>query len=250
MDRILLSAQPPSTFDLLRQAPLCAGLSADELAALAEQAHTRTVESGGFFFHQGEPATALYLLRTGHVQLAQLTPEGHQVVIRFIAPGDFFGGIAALGDSVYPASAEAIGDCEALAWPGTALAALLARSPQLALNFLHHLAGRVQELQDRLRELATERVEQRVARALLRLVNQTGRRVADGVLIDFPLSRQTLAEMTGTTLYSVSRILTRWDEAGIVESGRTRVLVRAPHRLVAIAEDLPPLPGRSARTDA
>ncbi len=237
-----MSAHPPSELDLLRRAALFANLPTADLATVVEQARPRTMARGGFFFHQGDPATTLYLLTEGHVRLTQITPEGHQVVVRFIAPSQIFGGIAILGDADYPAAAEAVDSCAALAWDGPALAALLEHSPRFAFNLVRHLAGRVQELQDRLRELATERVEQRVARALLRLVRQTGRRVEGGVLIDFALSRQDLAQMTGTTLYTVSRILSRWEEEGIVASGRTRVLVRVPHRLVALAEDLPPPP--------
>lgn len=237
-----MSAHPLSELDLLRQAALFSHLPAADLAAIAAQTHARPSARGGFYFHQGDPATALYLLTEGHVRLTQITPEGDQVVIRFVAPGQIFGEIAALGETVYIAAAEAVEPCSALVWDGPMFAARLEQSPRLAINLARHLAARVQELQDRLRELATERVEQRVARALLRLVRQTGRRVDGGVLIDFALSRQDLAQMTGTTLYSVSRILSRWEEAGIVESGRTRVLVRVPHQLVALAEDLSPPP--------
>jgi CRP-like cAMP-binding protein len=82
-------------------------------------------------------------------------------------------------------------------------------------------------------------VAQRVARTLLRLARQAGQREEEGVLIGLPLSRENLAEMTGTTLYTVSRILSGWEEQGLVEAGRERVLIRLPHALVAIAEDLP-----------
>jgi CRP-like cAMP-binding protein len=116
---------------------------------------------------------------------------------------------------------------------------LMERFSRLALNALEMLAGRMHELQDRYRELATERVERRVARALLRLVRQSGRRVPEGVLVDFPLSRQDLAEMTGTTLYTVSRIFSGWEAGGLIEAGRERVVIRRPHALVSIAEDLP-----------
>jgi CRP-like cAMP-binding protein len=95
-------------------------------------------------------------------------------------------------------------------------------------------------LVDRYQELVTERVEQRLARALLRLARQAGQRSEQGVLIGFPLSRENLADMTGTTLYTVSRILSSWEHQGLVEAGRERVLIRRPHALVAIAEDLPP----------
>ncbi len=96
----------------------------------------------------------------------------------------------------------------------------------------------VQEMHARFRELATERVERRVARALLRLASQAGRRLADGVLIDLPLSRQEIAEMTGTTLFTVSRLLSEWERRGMIDAGRERVVIRNPHELVLIAEDI------------
>jgi CRP-like cAMP-binding protein len=84
----------------------------------------------------------------------------------------------------------------------------------------------------------TERVERRVARALLRLVQEAGRRVDTGLEIDFPISRQDIAEMTGTTLFTVSRLLSAWEERGIVKSGRQHIVLTKPHALVAIAEDI------------
>jgi CRP-like cAMP-binding protein len=99
-------------------------------------------------------------------------------------------------------------------------------------------------MQGRYEELATQQVEQRLARTLLRLVQRAGRRVDAGVLVDVRLSRQELAEMTGTSLFTVSRVLTRWQEAGVIETRRQRVLVRHPHGLVSIAESLPPTNSR------
>ena len=99
------------------------------------------------------------------------------------------------------------------------------------------LAGRVKEFQDRYRELATERVERRVAHGLLRLSAQIGKQVEGGILIDLTLSRQDIAEMTGTTIFTVSRTLSKWEAQGIIESGRERVLVRKPDALRAIADE-------------
>ena len=87
--------------------------------------------------------------------------------------------------------------------------------------------------------MSTEQVERRVAHALLRLAKQAGRKVEQGVEIDFPISRQDIAEMTGTTLHTVSRILSAWEQQGLVESGRQRIVLRDPHRLFALAEQAP-----------
>jgi CRP-like cAMP-binding protein len=84
--------------------------------------------------------------------------------------------------------------------------------------------------------MSTEQVDRRVAHALLKLVGQSGRKTEDGLLIDFPLSRQDIAEMTGTTLHTVSRLLTAWEERGLVKSGRQKVTVVDRRRLLALAE--------------
>lgn len=225
-------------FRVLAQAALFRGLPDPELKTILEAAGRRRVEAGAFFFHQDDPAHALYVLTEGRVRLSQVTPDGQQVILRFINPGGLFGGIAALGETVYPAAAQAVDDSLALAWESQTITRLMERHPRLTYNALQLLGARVQELQDRLRELATERVERRLARTILRLVRQAGRKTADGILIDLPLSRQNLAEMSGTTLYTASRILSQWEKRGLVDTGRERVLLRFPHGLVAIAEDL------------
>jgi CRP-like cAMP-binding protein len=100
------------------------------------------------------------------------------------------------------------------------------------------VGGRLQEAHTRLREMATEEVERRVAHAVLRLVQQSGKKDEGGIRIDFPVSRQDIAEMTGTTLHTVSRILSAWESAGLVEGGRQKLLVRDPHGLLLIADGL------------
>ncbi|MDR5694649.1 MAG: Crp/Fnr family transcriptional regulator [Armatimonadota bacterium] len=229
---------PPHDLSIIQGIPLFSGLSLPELEEIVHRAQTRRFPKGEFLFHQGDPARFLYILLRGRVRLTQTTPEGQEVLLRFVRDGEMFGGIAALGDATYPVSAQAVDECTTLCWDGETMSRLMESFPRLAVNALHLLADRVQELQDRLREMATERVEQRIARALLRLLRQSGRKVEEGVLIDLPLSRQDLAEMAGTTIYTASRILARWEQRGLIESRRARILIRFPHGLVAIAEDL------------
>ncbi len=236
-----MGADPPAELvAALAQIHLFKGLEQSDLVKIAELCHERSISRDGFFFHQGEPATQIHVLHTGQVRVLQTTPDGNQVLLRFINPMDMFGGVAAFGQAEYPASAQAAQDSTAWVWDATRIRALMREIPQLALNALDHTAATIQQLQDRVRELQTERVGRRVARALLRLARQSGKRTEQGILIDHPLSRQDLAEMTGTNLYSVSRILSRWEKQGWVEAGRERVVLRIPHRLVILAEDLPP----------
>lgn len=232
----------------LRRVPFFRDLGEAELAQFTRAARHRRMERGGYFFHEGEPATMLYVLVEGRVRLNQVSAEGQQVLLRFVSVGEPFGWIGSLGGSQYPASAEAVDDCAALYWDTETMIGLMERHPRLTMAALRMLARQVQELQQRYRELATERVERRIARALLRLSAQTGRQVPGGILLDIRLSRQDLAEMTGTTLYTVSRILSRWEQEGLVKSRRERVLIRRPDGLVQVAEDTSPAPGDNGET--
>lgn len=222
------------------QSPIFHGLRPGDLDTVLQSAFHHWVERDAFFFHQGEPARTFYVLVKGEAKLTQVTPDGHQVLVRFAGPGEAFGVIAAVSDAVYTISVQVVENCLALAWDRETLARLMARYPRVASNALEAVARQYRYLLDRYQELMTERVEQRVARALLRLARQVGQKADKGVLIGLPLSREDLAEMTGTTLYTVSRILSRWEDQDLVETGRERVLIRQPHGLVAIAEDLPP----------
>jgi CRP/FNR family transcriptional regulator, nitrogen oxide reductase regulator len=224
--------------ELLRRVTFFANLSAPARQEIAAAALVRIADAGSTFFQEGDPAASFYVVDHGTVKLTQLTPEGHQVTLRLISRGDPFGGVAIYGGGAYPVTAEAVTQVTAFEWRGPAMADLLLRHPQLALNTLRFVAGRLHDLQVQYLQLATEKVERRIARALVRLVEQAGRRTEHGVLIDLPLSREDIAQMTGTTLYTVSRTVSRWEAEGILEAGRQRIVIVQPHALVSIADDL------------
>jgi CRP/FNR family transcriptional regulator, nitrogen oxide reductase regulator len=230
---------PADELDGLKNSGLFEGLDGEALQAVYAVRKEERHGPGEFFFFQGDPADAVYILAEGQVKLLQLTPDGQQVILRMIAPYTLFGVVGTVKNAAYPVTAEAIENCRAMRWTQTSLQELITRYPQIAQNAMQMMAGHVQEFQDRLREMATERVERRVARALLRLVRAAGKKTAEGIEIAMPLSRQDLAEMSGTTLFTTSRILSDWERRGLVKAGRERVIVIKPHGLVQIAEDLP-----------
>jgi CRP-like cAMP-binding protein len=234
----------PTTSEIshLRQLFIFAELTDADLLKILQAARSRRLDTGEFFFMQDDPAEAMYVLKSGRVKLLQITPDGQQVLLRMIGAWDLFAVVALIEKATYPVTAEAVENCEAFYWPKQTLLDLVRQIPGLAMNAMRLMAERLQEYQDRVRELSTERVERRLARAVIRLANQTGRAVQEGVLIDLPLSRQDLAEMTGTTLFTVSRILSQWEQQELVISGREKIIIRFPHGLVRIAEDLPPNP--------
>lgn len=221
---------------MLAGLPLFAGLDAAAREDVAAASHLVRLQASETLFEQDSPAAAFYVLITGRVKIAQVTAEGHQVVIRYIAAGQVFGAVPLFTRTGYPASASGVVDSIAARWDEPATHQLFDRHPRMLLNALTIVGERLQELQNRYRELATERVEQRVARAVLRLFGSGARTAAaQGA---FPISRQDIADMTGTTLHTVSRILSGWEHRGLVGGGRMRVVIRDPDALLAIADDL------------
>jgi CRP-like cAMP-binding protein len=136
----------------------------------------------------------------------------------------------------YPADAFAITDCTDLQWSAKTIKELMLAYPCIALNAINIIATRYQDAQHRLREVVHQSVERRIAHAVLRLVQYAGRRVGHHIEIEIPLLRQDMAELSGTSMFTVSRILNDWETKGIVDASRRRIVVRQMHALVAIAE--------------
>jgi CRP-like cAMP-binding protein len=221
---------------LIAGSPTFAGMSPEALDEVLAQAAPLRLPKGEAAFRQGERADRFFLLLHGRLRVTRLNPQGQQMVVRFIAPGDMFGVAMAIQVEAYPGTATAAVDSLALAWPNSVWSDLLTRHPGLAVNTMQSLGARLQDSQKRILDLSTQHVEQRIAGAVLQLAQQAGRKTEEGLLIDFPLSRQDLAEMIGTTLHTVSRTLSAWEEIGLVESGRQRVVVRDMAALQALAK--------------
>jgi len=247
-DRVKFNPMNDTRSEKIRQIPLFARLTENGLQAVEQAAHVQKVEEGNFVFYQDDAVERIYVLEEGRVMLTQLAPDGQQVILRVATPGMMIAAIGIVAGAVYPVTAQAAEDSRLLYWSQSEMLALIERFPVLALNAMRVLSGHVREFQDRYRELATERVERRLARTVIRLASQAGKKTDEGVLIDLQLTRQDLAEMTGTTLYTVSRIMSQWESQGLVQAGREKVLIRFPHGLVRIADDLPENPQKGQNT--
>ncbi len=218
----------------------------DDLNLILKNSISRSIEEGGFFFLQGDEAAYLYILTSGQIKLMQSNPNGQQVNLRTIYPWQMFGALGAVrtDGATYPASAQTLEDSTALAIPSLFLRSMLETRPYLSFDLMTLMTSYIQEMQARYRELATEKVEQRVANALIRLAGQSGiRRRPEAVEesdkeagIELSLSRQDVAEMTGTTLYTVSRLLSEWERKGVIQTGREKIVITNPHELVRIAD--------------
>lgn len=225
--------------ELIRQSSLFKEVDSKILAQVMELGVLRSVEEDGYFFMQGDPASHAYVLVNGRVKMIQITPNGQQITLRIMTPGQTYGGIALLNPQAgYPATAQAVENSTAMVWDTADLRSLAKLDSSISLNTMQLMHGYITELQERQKALVTERVEQRIARILLKLAAESGKKVDNGVLINMSLTRQDVAEMSGTTLFTVSRTLSEWERNGLLEIGRGRVIIREPHGLVRISDDL------------
>ena len=208
-----------------------------DIKDIAEIAITRSIEEGSYFFMQGDPADFFYVLASGKAKLTQTSADGQQVNLRTLYPGHLFGAVGAVDlGAVYPAEAQALVDCTAIAVPAVSFHRMLEKKPHLGFGMMRLMTGYIQEMQTRLREMVTEKAEQRIARVLIRLAGHSGTKVEEGVRIELEFSRAELAEMAGTTLFTVSRNLSQWEKQGWIKTGRERITITDPHRLLEFAE--------------
>jgi CRP-like cAMP-binding protein len=225
--------------ETVARARILAGIHPAEVHDILSRFHLRRFDRETRLVHEGDPADTYYLLVEGQVKILQTSAEGFEVILHILGPGDLVGALPNLTDGTYPASAVALSNVVAYAIASQAFDALLEEHTRLAVNLLRFAAERLRASHARLREMATERVERRIARTLGRLASQIGRRTPEGITLGTPLSRQDLAEMCGTTLFTVSRTLKQWERDGILRAGREQVTILDTHALVAIGEDLP-----------
>jgi CRP-like cAMP-binding protein len=220
---------------LLTNLPPFARLRRPEIREILDQAHPRRHDEGSAIFREGEAAERFFLLLDGYVRVSRTTASGDQVVLRHVPPGQLIGIAPALGRDTYPATVTAASEALTLSWPVRLWEPFSRRYEGFATETWATVGRRLQELHDHMAEMATKAVEQRVAAAVLRMVSQTGRRVEGGIEIAFPVTRANIAEMTGTTLHTVSRLLSAWEKDGIVESRRKHIVVTQPHKLMLLS---------------
>lgn len=222
----------------LRQVDVFQDASDADLQTILQNSVERSIEEGEFFFFQSDPAEYLYVLISGQVKLVQSNTSGKQVNMRTVQPWEMFAALGAVRkEATYPASAEALQDSTAIAIKSDFMGEMMQTRPYLAMALTRLMTSNIQEIQARYRELATERVEQRIAHTILRLASQRGQRIEDETtVVELAFSRQDLAEMSGTTLFTVSRTLSEWEKSGLIEAGRERIRIHNPHGLVKIAE--------------
>jgi CRP-like cAMP-binding protein len=201
-----------------------ADISQADCAAIISTAQERHFSRRQTIFFEGDPVHHVVLLVSGCVKVTQLGANGNEVILRLNGPGDLLGGIGSCAGCYHCSTARTVEPSSALIWENRQFEAVSERYPALRRNIAHILERRLNELDVRYREISTEKVGSRLSSQLVRLFSQVGKRTDEHVEIS--LSRRELAQLTGTTLFTVSRLLCNWETQGIVSAKREAVLVR------------------------
>jgi CRP/FNR family transcriptional regulator len=209
----------------LQACPVFAGLPAPEIEALAAAARETSCRAREFIFHEGDPALWLCLVRSGHVRIVRHSRAGKDVVLELLGPGEIFGGVAVIERRPYPASAQATEPSEVVKIPADAVVGLAERHPPVVREMAVLIGRRLRAAHDSVR-LSVEPVESRLAAILLRLADREGVRTKSGVELPFHLTRQSLADMSGTTVETAIRVVSRWQRDELVEDRGGRLVVR------------------------
>jgi CRP-like cAMP-binding protein len=210
---------------------LLAGIQPDGRQKILAGSRPKTFRPSQIFYHAGEPAEHLFVLRKGHVQIGRLTRTGREVVIGILASGDMFGLSSMMrGRSEYFWTAKALESGEMLIWTRDVIRRFAREYPRLSGNVLQVVLGYVAHFADRHEELLSGTAELRVGRALTRLGTQIGTAHSSG--IEVRIKNEQLASLADVSAFTVSRLLKRWERKGVVRKRRGVVHIVHPEKLL------------------
>ena len=220
----------------LRANPVFAGIPGREIDAVAARATEEPYRARAFIFEEGDSPSGFYVVKSGHVKIVRRSKTGKDVVLELLGAGEVFGGVAVIEKRPYPASAQATEPTVVLRIPADPVIALAERHPGFIKEMALMIGRRLRAAHDSVKSLAVDPVEARLAATLLRLAEREGTRGKDGVTLPFHLTRQSLADMSGTTVETAIRVLSRWLKEGLLGDDGGRLVVGNLEDLRALAE--------------
>ena len=228
-----MRGQDAATF--LRGSSVFAQLPASEIDALAAVAREETKRAREYVFMEGDPAQWLWLVRSGRIKIVRHSRAGRDVVLELLGPGEVFGGVAVIERRPYPAAAQATEPSVVIKLPAAVIIALTERYPSVIREMALMIGQRLRAAHDSMRSLSVDPVEARLATALLRLAEREGAKGKRGVTLPFHLTRQSLADMTGTTVETTIRILSRWSKDALLVDEEGHLVLKDLERLRRLA---------------
>jgi len=221
--------------DILQRVPFFRDLSQETITEINVYFRDKGFLTGQTIYFAGDHATRLYIVASGKVKLLRHTDTGQDVVLDIMKSGEFFGSLSVLGEDVYSDTAQSQTAVCILSIAAEDFEDILKRFPSVALVALEITASRLKAAYETIQQLSIRSVEQRIATLLLKLSEKFGEPQPDGLLIQLPLSRQDIADMTGTTPESASRVMSQFQQTALIQTGRQWVEIRDYNHLVEVA---------------
>ena len=219
---------------LLTRSELFAGLPSSVCTHILSRARPMDFPCGEVMYFAGDQIEQVFLLTEGRVKITQFSERGTEVILRLCIPGEVISELALVAGSKQSSTAQAIQDCKVLAWDSATFETVIERFPVLRCNAKRILEQRLQELERRFCEVSTETVSPRLAHGLVRLLDQIGHKVNSHVEIN--VSQEALAQMTAMTSFSVCRLLTNWEDQGLVRLRREVIEIHSIPRLLELCK--------------
>lgn len=195
----------------------------DEISVYFEQVN---YQNNDYIFMEGDPCTWFYIVVEGRVKVLKHSHSGKDVILEIMSPGDMFGCVAVMDNKPYPASAQAMELSTVIRIGRQNFLKIMDEFPILKLGIAKFFSDRLRDAHDLLKNIATERVERRIASLLIKLSEKIGVEDNGYKKIDFPLTRQEIAEMVGTTVETCIRTISKFQKKGAVKSSGNRILIK------------------------
>jgi len=223
--------QSADLIELFKQSPIFASLDEDELKKIAGLATPRHFKKGEFIILEGDTPPSFYIIQEGRVKVFKQSSSGKDFTIGAFHRGDTFGEVAVFDGKPYPASAQAMDEAIVLTIRREEFLFYVTQNPTIAMKIIGIIGERVKSAHDRLRDLAADRVEQRLAKVLLMLSSKYGPTL--------PFTKQEIADLTGTTTETAIRVMSRLKDSGIIRSTRGETVILDEAKLQLLSSDSP-----------
>ena len=222
---------------IIRRLPFFRHLSPDAIIGINELFKDCDFAAEQTIYFEGDPGENLHLVASGKVKLTRLASSGREVLLDILQGGEYFGHFAIASQPGYSETAVAQTDCCILQISAQNFETVMNRYPEVTMKVLKAVGQRLEESQEIIKQLSVYTVEERIAATLIRVARKLGEQKQTGMLIQIPFSRQDLAAMTGTTVETVSRVMSRFSTEGLISTGRRWVVLRDIEHLERIAKE-------------
>ena len=211
--------------NLLKNNKFFSSLEQDELDEVEEIMRLRNYNRGEIIFFEGEEGDGLFLLKSGKVKLTKMVESGEEQILTIIKPGNIFAEVVLFGNANYPATATALEDSKIYLIRSQDMTKLIKDKPSIAVKLLDVMSKRLRRAQKLVRDMGLKDTTRRTASLLIYLAEEHGVEKNNKVRIDIKLTQKELANMIGTTRETISRVLNKFKDAGIVSTAQRKMII-------------------------